>query len=39
MAGVSQSVGELGLEAELAGGVQLGAGLPLLLASLPDGRL
>ena len=36
MTGVTESVGEFGLEAKLASGVQFGTGFPLLLAPLTD---
>ena len=36
VARVADAVGELGLKADLAGGVQLNAGLALLLAALSD---
>lgn len=39
VADVPDAVGELGLEADLAGGLQLGAQLALLGAPLADGRL
>lgn len=39
MASVPEPVGEFRLETELAGGVQFGAGFPLLFAALPYGRL
>lgn len=39
MTRVAEPVGEFRFETELAGGVQLDAGLPLLLAALSDGRL
>jgi len=39
LAHVAHPVGELGLEAEVAGGVQLGARLLVLLVALADGLL
>jgi hypothetical protein len=38
LAHVAHPVGELGLEAKVAGGVQFGARLLVLLVALPDGR-
>lgn len=39
LAHVAHPVGELGLEAEVTGGVQFGARLLVLLVALPDGLL